>query len=73
MDVREMALETASFDVAIDKGMTKLCSNARNLTLYVQGTMDAMMTAKADVWVSLKAVHHRLPGIERGCRILLKK
>ncbi|KAI0091507.1 S-adenosyl-L-methionine-dependent methyltransferase [Irpex rosettiformis] len=33
MDVREMALETESFDVAIDKG-----------------TMDAMLTAKADVW-----------------------
>lgn len=34
MDVRELAFESESFDVAIDKG-----------------TMDAMMTAKADVWV----------------------
>ncbi|KAI0701472.1 S-adenosyl-L-methionine-dependent methyltransferase [Cytidiella melzeri] len=33
MDVRHMALESESFDVAIDKG-----------------TMDAMMTAKADAW-----------------------
>ena len=29
MDVREMALETATFDVAIDKGMTKLCLKRR--------------------------------------------
>ncbi|THG95936.1 hypothetical protein EW026_g5790 [Hermanssonia centrifuga] len=34
MDVRRLAFETGSFDIAIDKG-----------------TMDAMMTAKGDVWV----------------------
>lgn len=35
MDVRDLAFENETFDVAIDKG-----------------TMDAMMTAKGDVWVS---------------------
>ncbi len=34
MDVRDLKFDSASFDVAIDKG-----------------TMDAMMTAKGDVWV----------------------
>ena len=34
MDVRDVAFDAGTFDVAIDKG-----------------TMDAMMTAKGDVWV----------------------
>ncbi len=52
MDVRRLAFETGSFDIAIDKGKSqKLPFDQRVPHLLYPGTMDAMMTAKGDVWV----------------------
>ena len=52
MDVRELAFENGTFDVAIDKGIIQNLVNHFLSDLY-QGTMDAMMTAKGDVWVQI--------------------
>lgn len=66
MDIRNLAFELGAFDVAIDKG--------RERTIFLKdvplmrrkhvGTMDAMMTAKGDVWVRTFLLHryraHRL-------------
>lgn len=50
-DVRELPFDAGIFDVALDKGepppLCVLCG-ADSL----RGTMDAMMTAKGDVWVT---------------------
>lgn len=54
MDIRDLKFDDDTFDVAIDKG---LCSSTCTFKDYAHhasltlGTMDAMMTAKADVWV----------------------
>jgi hypothetical protein len=53
MDVRKLEFADATFDMAIDKGTFDsgrrigICSDV----LLTQGTMDAMMTSKGDVWV----------------------
>ena len=53
MDVRQMALESESVDVAIDKGMSDVSTYCTGRIIdLIEGTMDAMMTAKADVWVA---------------------
>lgn len=52
MDVRELAFENGTFDVAIDKGIIQNLVNHFLSDLH-QGTMDAMMTAKGDVWVQI--------------------
>jgi len=51
MDVRDLKFDADSFDVAIDKGEKSSECRRCGLTLLL-GTMDAMMTAKGDVWVS---------------------
>ncbi|KAG8926369.1 hypothetical protein FRC01_008942 [Tulasnella sp. 417] len=53
MDVRELAFENDSFDVAIDKGLIHLQANdadGTNPAFACVGTMDAMMAVKGDVW-----------------------
>ena len=55
MDIRDLKFETDSFDVAIDKGVFRSLWAVYYVRTHVPttGTMDAMMTATADVWVSL--------------------
>ncbi len=58
MDIRDLKFEDGSFDVAIDKGDSLLRLAFPMMTRQPEadtraGTMDAMMTAKADVWASL--------------------
>lgn len=53
MDVRELNFDDESFDVAIDKGKLVLNSPIFFLKASHLGTMDAMMTAKGDVWVGI--------------------
>lgn len=57
MDIRDLKFVDGSFDVAIDKG-DSLRLAFPMITRQPEadtraGTMDAMMTAKADVWASL--------------------
>jgi len=55
MDVRTLAFDDSSFDVAIDKGMARDKLIARKLLAKfraILGTMDAMLAVKGDVWVS---------------------
>ncbi len=59
MDVRQLKYEPNSFDVAIDKGWG---IRATLMLLYgintaFAGTMDAMMTAKGDVWVRCERLY----------------
>ena len=49
-DVRELPFDAGTFDVALDKGESHLIPVAWT-QLSLPGTMDAMMTAKGDVWV----------------------
>jgi EEF1A lysine methyltransferase 4 len=52
MDVRDMTFDDKTFDIAIDKGKPFVFQTVVGLTMHVRiGTMDAMMTAKGDVWV----------------------
>ena len=54
-DIKQLPLEDASFDVAIDKGGPPLDTHpsleriAERQCCFV-GTMDALMTTKGDVW-----------------------
>jgi hypothetical protein len=55
MDVRNLAFDHSSFDVAIDKGMAWDKLIVRKLLAKISaipGTMDAMLAVKGDVWVS---------------------
>lgn len=58
MDVRNLSFEDGTFDVAIDKGSFALHFEYCNRITMRPGTMDAMMTAKGDVWVSLCPGHY---------------
>lgn len=49
MDIRDLTFDSETFDVAIDKG--KLPVYMVGISSRRTGTMDAMMTAKGDVWV----------------------
>jgi hypothetical protein len=53
MDIRNLEFEDDSFDVAIDKGERLSLVRCRPDSCICQGTMDAMMTTKGDVWVRL--------------------
>ncbi|KAI0954545.1 hypothetical protein AcW1_006406 [Taiwanofungus camphoratus] len=48
MDIRDLTFDSETFDVAIDKG--KLPVYMVSISSRRTGTMDAMMTAKGDVW-----------------------
>ncbi len=50
MDVRNLSFDDATFDVAIDKGCVVYGSLQQFTKDIWAGTMDAMMTAKGDVW-----------------------
>ncbi|KAG8920843.1 hypothetical protein FRC00_009453 [Tulasnella sp. 408] len=53
MDVRELAFENDSFDIAIDKGLIHPSASEvgeAKPALSRAGTMDAMMAVKGDVW-----------------------
>jgi len=51
MDIRSLDFDDNSFDVAIDKGRV-MDSYVVNCDIdNPGGTMDAMMTAKGDIWV----------------------
>ena len=49
-DVRELPFDAGTFDVVFDKGEYPNHAYLMYPTL-VSGTMDAMMTAKGDIWV----------------------
>lgn len=54
MDIRDLKFDDDTFDVAIDKGPCSSTCTFKDYAYhasYTLGTMDAMMTAKADVWV----------------------
>ena len=52
MDIRVMTFGDNTFDVAIDKGKPfGFLTMGRSGSHILIGTMDAMMTAKGDVWV----------------------
>lgn len=59
MDIRDLKFENSSFDIAIDKGelpwrtMKPLTDVSSAL-----GTMDAMMTAKGDVWAGIPGLRY---------------
>ena len=75
MDVRNLTFEDGTFDIAIDKGKHfpvrfRLTDDMHNFI----GTMDAMMTAKGDVWVGFLCITTSLARISSPAyRILHNK
>ena len=54
MDIRDLKFDDGTFDVAIDQGNHLAFQTVAPLGSHMPiriGTMDAMMTAKGDVWV----------------------
>ena len=61
MDIRDLTFDEGTFDIVIDKGKPFRVSNRGpfGLTHDIRiGTMDAMMTAKGDVWVGSIVLRH---------------
>lgn len=61
MDIRDLAFDSGAFDVAIDKGRKDKSPRPHTSDSASSGTMDAMMTAKGDVWVSTYRLSVRHP------------
>ena len=61
MDVRDMTFDDNTFDIAIDKGESFGFQRCSGLHIDIRiGTMDAMMTAKGDVWVGSTIPQHHV-------------
>ena len=63
MDIRDLTFDDGTFDVAIDQGRRLAFQTVAPLGSHMHiriGTMDAMMTAKGDVWVRFTVLQHHV-------------
>jgi hypothetical protein len=70
MDIRNLTFEDGAFDIVIDKGNNnelfpfetrRRGPSGLQYCYAMLGTMDAMMTAKGDVWVGVPSILCNIP------------